>query len=61
LLARVRPAATLFCQGFDRVLPKRWFSGASIAESRHWMVLVRAVELAAFVGEVKSEQNHLIA
>jgi len=46
-LARVRPAGTLPWLGFDRVQPYRWLRRGSIAESMHWMVLHRRVELAA--------------
>jgi hypothetical protein len=60
-LARHRPTGTLPWVGFDRVQPNRWFSRGSIAESKHWMLLHRPVELAAVTGEVKLEQGRLSA
>jgi hypothetical protein len=50
---RVRPAGTLLWLNFGRVEPHRWFSGGSIVESMHWMVLHRPVELARVMGQLK--------
>src|ERR1700679_2846960 len=51
-LVRVRPAGTLPWLVFSREQPNSWFSPASIADSMHWMVLHRPVELAEFTVHV---------
>ena len=48
-LARFRPVGKLPWLAFGRVQPHTRFSRGSIAESMHWMVLHRPVELAAFI------------
>jgi hypothetical protein len=51
-IARVRPAGTLPWLGSGRAQPIRWQSRGSIAESMHWIVLHRPVELARVTGHL---------
>jgi hypothetical protein len=57
-LAKVRPAGTLPWLGLARVQPNRWLSRGSLAESTHWRVLHRPVELARVIVQVVLPRFH---